>query len=194
LLADYRNGNGPLSLPVTPPKPASPVDCGEMGRFPGFAGNVSAGTPLVQVVQKSIGQIEHYDMQFSLSRLLLATAAFALMLGLAKLLGFGTIGSVVAAIGIGGVVLFAREQGLPTSDCISGFAPHRVAWATAVLSLALVPAHFFVSCEMSSRLALSAFGLLAITGGLCLVGQRGRSAAPFVLVVIGLLAHMLCTH
>jgi hypothetical protein len=133
-------------------------------------------------------------VQFSLFRLLLATTAFGAMLGLAKLLGFGKINSVVVAAAVGGIVLLVREKGLRTSEQIAGFSPQRVAWATAFLSVALVPAHFFVSCEMSAGLGFAAFTLLLVTGGLSCVGRDRKSAGPFLLAILGLIAHMFCAH
>jgi len=76
----------------------------------------------------------------------------------------------------------------------TGFSPRRVAWTTAVLSLLLVPAHFYVSCYLSGRVAMAGIGLLAITGLLSLADRTENRAIPFMLAVAGIVAHMLCTH
>ncbi len=133
-------------------------------------------------------------MQFSLFRLLLATTVFAALLGLARLVQFDMRGAVVAAAGVTGLVLLAPEKGLQWSARVAGFAPRRVAWATAILSLALVPAHFFVNCEMSERIALSGGALLLLTAGLSLADRNRKPAAPFVLALVGFFAHALCAH
>ena len=134
-------------------------------------------------------------MQFSISRLLLATTAFAAMLGLAKVGNFGMIGAVVAAVGLAGIVLCTGKSGLIVNDPqVAGFSPRRVAWITASLSLALVPVHFYVSCEMSGRLACSDFGLLCLTIGLSVADRSGKKGSPIALAVIGFIAHGLCTH
>jgi hypothetical protein len=77
---------------------------------------------------------------------------------------------------------------------LTGFSPHRVAWVSAILSLAMVPMHFYVSCEMSFRVSLCGVVLLVITGGLALIDRSRKTAKPLMLAVIGLVAHMMCVH
>lgn len=77
---------------------------------------------------------------------------------------------------------------------MTGFSPRRVAWITAVMSLLLVPAHFYVSCDMSGRIAMSGYILLGITGVLSLADKTGKKALPFGVAIVGIVAHTLCTH
>jgi len=74
------------------------------------------------------------------------------------------------------------------------FSPRRVAWATAILSVLLIPCHFFVSCDLSGRLAMSGIGLVFVTGIFSLADKTGRKTLPFGLAVVGLIGHILCTH
>jgi hypothetical protein len=74
------------------------------------------------------------------------------------------------------------------------FSPRRVAWVTAMLSVLLIPCHFFVSCDLSGRLAMSGIGLVFITGFFSLADKTGKKALPFGLAVVGLIGHTLCTH
>lgn len=74
------------------------------------------------------------------------------------------------------------------------FSPRRIAWVTAILSLLLAPAHAWVSCQMSGQIALCGVTLVFITGILSLADKTGKKAIPFAIAVIGLMAHILCTH
>lgn len=75
-----------------------------------------------------------------------------------------------------------------------GVSPRRVAWVAAVMSLLLIPCHFFVSCDLSGRIAMSGIGLVFITGMFTLADRTGKKALPFGLAVVGLIGHTLCTH
>ncbi len=135
-------------------------------------------------------------MQFSLARLLIAQTVFAAVLGLTKLIGFDLRGSVMAATGIGGLVLLAGEKGLHMSPRVNGFSPGRIAWALAILCWVAVPAHLFppfMDCEMSERLDLAAVAVWLLIGGLELAEKRNRQATPFVLAFVSLFAHGLFT-
>jgi hypothetical protein len=111
-------------------------------------------------------------MQFSLFRLLLATTVFAAVLGLTQLMHLGLAGSVMAATGLAGIALLRGNKGLRMSDRVAGFSPRRVAWATAMLSWALVPAHFFVSCGASGGIFFSDHALLVIADGREKAGKK----------------------
>ena len=74
------------------------------------------------------------------------------------------------------------------------FSARRMAWVTAVMSLLLIPGHFFVSCDLSGRLAMCGIGLVLITGMFSLADRTGKKALPFGLAVVGLVGHTLCTH
>ena len=77
---------------------------------------------------------------------------------------------------------------------LTGFSAYRVAWVTAILSLALAPMHPYVSCEMSGRIALCGIVLFAITAILALVGGLGKTASPLELAALGLVVNMLLVH
>ncbi len=62
------------------------------------------------------------------------------------------------------------------------------------MSVLLVPCHFFVSCELSSRLAASGVGLMVVTGLFCLASKTGKKELPFGLAIVGLIGHVLFTH
>ena len=133
-------------------------------------------------------------MQFSLSRLLLAIGTFVVTIGLGKTVQMGMPGTMVAAFGLAGLVLLRREKGLKTSDRLTGFSPRRVAWITASLTVALVPVHFFVSCEMSGRTCFASIILSVITVGLAVADQSGKQKYPILLALVGLIANMMCVH
>jgi hypothetical protein len=78
---------------------------------------------------------------------------------------------------------------------VRGFSPRRVAVITAILSLTLVPVHFYVSCQMSEKVAIAGMVLFLLAGGLAVADRGGKGAAfPLVLAIVGFLAHGLCTH
>ena len=77
---------------------------------------------------------------------------------------------------------------------IAGFSSRRVALVVAILSLALVPIHFFVSCEMSGLIWFCGKLLIAITGVLTMIDASGKMAFPLTLAVIALIGHLLFTH
>ncbi len=74
------------------------------------------------------------------------------------------------------------------------FSPRRVAWVTSTLSVLLVPCHFWVSCALSGRLAISGIGLVVVTGLFNLADKTGKKALPFGFALVGLVGHTLCTH
>jgi hypothetical protein len=76
----------------------------------------------------------------------------------------------------------------------AAFSCYRVALVSTILSFALVPMHFYVSCEMSWRIGLCGGVLLIITVALAVVDRSVRMGFPLTLAVIALLAHGLCAH
>jgi hypothetical protein len=77
---------------------------------------------------------------------------------------------------------------------ITGFNPRRVAWMTAVLSLLLLPIHFYVPCEASAIVMMFGIALLFLTGFLEIADRSGKKAGPFWLALVGVLAHSLVAH
>jgi hypothetical protein len=77
---------------------------------------------------------------------------------------------------------------------MTGFSPRRVAWATAFLSLFLVPVHSHVPCEVSSLIMVFGIGLLLLTGILSLTDRSGKKVGPFWVALVAVLAHSLCVH
>jgi len=77
---------------------------------------------------------------------------------------------------------------------ITGFNPRRVAWMIAVLSLLLLPIHFYVPCEASAIVMMFGIALLFLTGFLEMADRSGKKAGPFWLALVGVLAHVMCAH
>jgi hypothetical protein len=79
---------------------------------------------------------------------------------------------------------------------LTGFSPSRVALVLCVLSFSLVPAHFYVSCQMSGVIGMTSLVLLAAVVVLCLASPKAapRRFLPLALALFAVLAHMLCTH
>lgn len=67
----------------------------------------------------------------------------------------------------------------------------RIARTIALTMFALVPVHFFVSCDASGTLAGFTFVLLLVVAGLSIVARRFK---PFGLALIAMLLHVLSTH
>lgn len=79
---------------------------------------------------------------------------------------------------------------------IGGFSGKRVGYVLAFVSFALVPTHFYVSCEASG--AVAGIGLIAflLTGVLSFIVPRGtpHRFRPLAFTFFALVAHTLCTH
>ena len=84
----------------------------------------------------------------------------------------------------------------PLKFTIGGFSAKRVGYVLAVASFALVPAHFYVSCEMSGLTFGSGLILFLASSVLSFVIPRGTPHRfhPMALGFIAVVAHMLCTH
>jgi len=84
----------------------------------------------------------------------------------------------------------------PLKFTIGGFSAKRVGYALAAASFAFVPAHFYVSCEVSAL--LSGFGmiLLLATSAFSFVVPRGtpHRFRPLAFAFTAVIAHSLCTH
>lgn len=76
----------------------------------------------------------------------------------------------------------------------TGLSTYRMSWATATIIILLVPVHFFVPCEASSRLGLAGGTLLIATLVLCLLEKRRNRFKPLIVAVLGLFGHMVCAH
>jgi hypothetical protein len=77
---------------------------------------------------------------------------------------------------------------------ITGFNPRRVAWMTVVLSLLLLPIHFYVPCEASAIVMMFGIAMLFLTGFLELADRSGKKAGPFWLALVSVLTHSLLAH
>jgi hypothetical protein len=131
-------------------------------------------------------------VQFSIFRLLLAATVVAAMLGVAKVANFGMIGAILAAFGLGGVVLLTGNSGLRANDHrVVGFSPHRVASSTAILSWALLPVHFFVSPSTSEGIMTCALLLFLLTCGFSLADRSGERGIPIILALVAGFIHGL---
>ena len=64
----------------------------------------------------------------------------------------------------------------------------------AVLSVLLVPIHFYVPCEASAIVMMFGIALLFLTGFLEIADRSGKKAGPFWLALVGVLAHSLLAH
>ncbi len=84
----------------------------------------------------------------------------------------------------------------PFRFTIGGFSAKRVGYVAALISLAGVPVHFYVSCEMSGTIAEASIVLFLITGVLSLISPRGTPHRfyPLVLAFIAVIAHDVFTH
>lgn len=79
---------------------------------------------------------------------------------------------------------------------IGGFSGKRVGYPLAVVSLALIPAHFYISCEASSAVACMGLIVFGLTGVFSLAVPRGtpQRFRPLAFASVALVGHMLCTH
>jgi hypothetical protein len=75
-----------------------------------------------------------------------------------------------------------------------GFSPHRISWIIAILSVLLVPCHFWVPCVLSGRIAAFAAGLLILSGGLYLISRDEHRERPLLTIFAVFIAHIMCTH
>lgn len=77
-----------------------------------------------------------------------------------------------------------------------GFSGKRVGYALSIVSLALIPLHFFVSCEGSGIVAGMAFFIFGVTIIFSLVNPPGTLGRfyPIITSLIALIGHSLCTH
>jgi uncharacterized membrane protein HdeD (DUF308 family) len=64
----------------------------------------------------------------------------------------------------------------------------------AVLSLLLVPIHFYVPCAASAIVMMFGIALLFLMGFLEMADRSGKKAGPFWLALLGVLAHVMCAH
>ena len=79
---------------------------------------------------------------------------------------------------------------------ICGFSGKRVGYVLAFVSFALIPAHFYISCEASGAVAGIGMILFLTTGILSFIVPRGtpQRFRAVAFVFIALIGHMLCTH
>lgn len=84
----------------------------------------------------------------------------------------------------------------PLKFTFGGFSAKRVGYILGVTSFAFVPAHFYVSCEMSSFINCSGIILFLATTVLSFFVPRGTSDRfrPSAFAFLAVVAHMLCTH
>jgi hypothetical protein len=77
-----------------------------------------------------------------------------------------------------------------------GFSGKRVGYVLAIVSLALVPGHFYVSCDSSGAIALASTIVLLATIVLSCIVPRGtpNRFGPVALAFIAVMAHALCAH
>lgn len=76
------------------------------------------------------------------------------------------------------------------------FSARRVGYLLAAVSFALVPAHFYVSCDMSGLIAGFDAILLLSTAVLSFAVPRGtpQRFRPVAFAFLAFIAHSLCTH
>jgi hypothetical protein len=79
---------------------------------------------------------------------------------------------------------------------LDGFSGKRVGSVLAVVSFALVPTHFYASCEESGAVAAIGLTLFFFTGFLSFLVPRGtpHRFQPFAFAFLALVGHMLCAH
>ena len=77
-----------------------------------------------------------------------------------------------------------------------GFSGKRVGYVLSLVSFALIPSHFYISCEASSTVAGVAFVIFGVTIIFSLVNPRGtpHRLYPVATSFIALIGHTLCTH
>ncbi len=79
---------------------------------------------------------------------------------------------------------------------VRGFSAKRVGYVLAAMSFAFVPAHFYISCEMSGLIGGFSIVLFLSTAMLSFFVPRGtpHRFRPLAFAFIAVIAHMLCTH
>jgi len=79
---------------------------------------------------------------------------------------------------------------------VVGFSTKRVGYALAFASFALVPAHFYVSCEASGAIASIGAMLFLVAGVLSFLSPRGtvNRFRPLEFAFIAIVVHMLSAH
>ncbi|MGN6552303.1 MAG: hypothetical protein ACTHLW_01015 [Verrucomicrobiota bacterium] len=77
-----------------------------------------------------------------------------------------------------------------------GFSGKRVGYILSLVSFALVPSHFYISCQTSGAVAGIAFVIFGVTIIFSLVNPQGtpHRLHPVALAFIALAGHTLCSH
>ncbi|EEF59017.1 hypothetical protein Cflav_PD2066 [Pedosphaera parvula Ellin514] len=79
---------------------------------------------------------------------------------------------------------------------VGAFSGKRVGYALAFLSLTLVPAHFYISCEASDAVAGTSLIFFLLTVVLSFLVPRGtpHRFRPPALAFLAVIAHGFCAH
>lgn len=79
---------------------------------------------------------------------------------------------------------------------LTGFSNQRVAYVLTGIAFCLVPAHYYVSCEISGTIVGIAMLLFLGVGVLSFFVPRGTQGRfrPLAFAFVALVAHMLSTH
>jgi hypothetical protein len=77
-----------------------------------------------------------------------------------------------------------------------GFSGKRVGYILSLVSFALIPSHFFISCDASSAVAGIGFVIFGVTIIFSLVNPRGtpHRLYPVAMSLIALVGHTLNQH
>lgn len=83
-----------------------------------------------------------------------------------------------------------------TRFTLRGFSAKRVGYIAAVMGFAFVPAHLYVSCEVSEMFVMFSTMLFLLTTGLSLVVHRGtpNRFRPLTIALVATVANMLTAH
>jgi hypothetical protein len=79
---------------------------------------------------------------------------------------------------------------------VGGFSGRRVGYVLAFLCLALVPAHFYVPCEVSAAIASVDMLMFLLTAILCFSAPRStpHRLRPLAFAFAAFVGHTLCSH
>jgi hypothetical protein len=79
---------------------------------------------------------------------------------------------------------------------VGGFSGKRVVYVLAFASLALIPAHFYISCQASGAVAGIGVIVLLLTGVLSFIvpSSTPHRFRPLAFAVLASFGHMLFTH
>ena len=84
----------------------------------------------------------------------------------------------------------------PLKSTFGGFSAKRVGYALAITSFAIVPAHFYVACEVSGLVSCFGIILFLATTALSFMVPRGTPGRfrPLGFAFSAVVTHSLCTH